>query len=97
VVPDEISFENQRTMHHELQNREINMINPRYIALSLLATLFVAAGLLGMFSERLELQDLLGSYQGKLLSIGMELIVIGIAVGALNLILTLRGRRNATR
>lgn len=72
-----------------------SLINPRYIFLSLVAMLFIAAGVIGILAERIDLAELLGEYEDVLHVNRIEFVVVGVAVGLVNLVLTYRNRRDS--
>ncbi len=64
-------------------------VSPRYVLMSLMSTVLVAAGGLGYMSDKPEIGSLLGDYQGMLQGNWQLLLAAGIIVGVLNLLLTL--------
>lgn len=64
----------------------------RYIVMSLLAALLIAAGLLGYMSDRPRFGSLLGDYQEMMHGNWVLLLGIGILIGLTNLLLTFSRR-----
>ena len=64
-------------------------VSPRYVVMSLMATLLVVAGGLGYLSDKPEIGRLLGGYQGMVQGNWQLLLAAGIVIGVVNLLLTL--------
>ena len=65
---------------------------PRYVVLSLLASLFIAASFLGYMSDKPEFASLLGQYQGGMHENWFSILLLGVFFGVVNLLISLAKR-----
>lgn len=67
-------------------------VNTRYILMSLAAVACIAAGIFGYISDMPQFSELAGEYQSILHSNWVAFISVGLIIGAINLVLTLKSR-----
>lgn len=71
-------------------NSTQKLSTPRYIVMSIIATLLLAAGIFGFISGLPQFANLASEYQSLLHANWKALVALGVFVGVMNLVITLK-------